>query len=150
MNRFEAPDPLRLLVVNRDDHVNRRLARAAAETELFAPAERLNDGRFALEQIVERIEAKAAAPDLVITGGFLTGLNGFQLVRELRRYEQARCIFTAMLTALGDPLEHDAAENAGCDFFLRTPTTPGEYSALLLSLANRCLTRISPPNGMLG
>lgn len=150
MNRFDVPDLLWLLIVNRDDHVRRGLEVAAANTGLFATVQQMSDGRFALEQILERIEGKAGVPDLVVAGLSLSGLNGFQLIRELGRHEETRHIFIAMLTAAGDPLEQDTAENAGCDFFLRTPETPEEYSAFMLAVANRCLTRIKPPNSLLG
>lgn len=143
---IEASAHLGLLLVNRDEAVLRRLDSAARQTGCFGPTRTMTDGRFALEHLWQciRREKAATVPDVVVTGLQLGGLNGIQFIRELRRYDETRGLFIALLPAACGPLDQDAAENAGCDFFLKRPATVAGLEKALAGIAQRCVAKASP------
>jgi CheY-like chemotaxis protein len=77
-------------------------------------------------------------------------LSGNQLTRELRRSEELRRMFVAILSSTGGPLEQDAAETAGCDFFLRRPIVHEDLLDALHAIADRCGIKIMTPERLLG
>jgi CheY-like chemotaxis protein len=143
---IDAGGQLGLLLVHRDDAVLRQLETAAQQSGFFYSAIKMTDGRFALEHVWQCIrgERKNAVPDAVVAGVRLGGLNGVQFTRELRRYDETRGLFIALLPAMAGPLDQDAAENAGCDFFLRRPESTAGLAKAFASIAQRCRARASP------
>ena len=128
-----------LLIVDGDPDARRQLEEAAAATNLFWSIRAMADGRFALEHLWTCLDDTGPdAPDIVIANTDLPGLHGNQLTRELRRYEELRRTFVAILSSTGGPLEQDAAETAGCDFFLRRPVVPEDLLETLHAIAHRC------------
>lgn len=128
-----------LLIVEGDADVRRNLEEAARECNRFWSIRAMADGRFALEYLWTCLEKNSREiPDIVLANPELPGLNGIQLTRDLRRYEQLRRLFVAILSPRGGALEQDEAETAGCDFFLRRPTVRSELEGVLRSIANRC------------
>jgi CheY-like chemotaxis protein len=139
-------EQFRLMIIGADLEANRRVAEAAAKTRRFPFIREMSDGRFALEHIWDCIaDAREPLPDIMVVDFQLAGLNGVQLTRELRRYAETRDIFIAFLTGDGGALEQDAAESAGCDFFLHRPAEVTDLSATLISIANRCAAKANVP-----
>jgi len=140
-----------LLIVEGDAAARHRIEQAAANTGRFWSIRAMADGRFALEYLWSCLEqARRDVPDIIITNTHLPGLDGQQLTRELRRYDELRRSFVAVFSDTGDPLEQDVAETAGCDFFLRRPDDPAELSRELQAIANRCGTQAFAPERLLG
>lgn len=137
---------LSLLLVHRDEAMLRELDTAARKSGFFAPTLTMTDGRFALEHIWQCIrgEKNLPVPDAIVAGVRLGGLNGVQLTRELRRYDETRRLFIAIMPAMAGPLDQDAAENAGCDFFLKRPETLAGLAKAFAAIAQRCRAKASP------
>jgi CheY-like chemotaxis protein len=139
-----------VLIVEADPKVRRQLEEAATKSERFWSVEAMSDGRFALEHLWACLENPAKiAPDIVIANTQLPGLTGAQLTRELRRYEELRQTFVAILSGSGGAIEQDAAENAGCDFFLRRPKSPEDTVDALVAIACRCSMKAAAPERLL-
>jgi CheY-like chemotaxis protein len=139
-------EQFRLLIIGADLEANHRVAEAAAKTRRFPFILEMTDGRFALEHIWDCIEeTREPLPDIVVMDFQLAGLDGVQFTRELRRYAETRDIFMAFLAGAGGALEQDAAESAGCDFFLHRPAEATDLSAALISIANRCTAKANVP-----
>lgn len=137
---------LGLLLVHRDDEMLRELDTAARKSGFFDRTTTMTDGRFALEHVWQCIrgEKNFPVPDAIVAGVRLGGLNGVQFTRELRRYDETRELFIALLPAMAGPLDQDAAENAGCDFFLKRPSTLAGLAKAFASIAQRCRAKASP------
>jgi CheY-like chemotaxis protein len=139
-----------LLIVEADPQARQRLEEAAEATERFWSIQSMADGRFALEYLWTCLEkAVPEVPDIMIANTELPGLDGQQLTRQLRRYEELRGTFVAILSSTGGALEQDAAETAGCDFFLRRPESRADLLETLHAIANRCGTKASLPGRLL-
>lgn len=99
----------------------------------------MSDARFALEHVWECIEARPeAVPDVVVTDLRAGGLGGVQLTRELRRYAETRRMLIAFIASNGGPLDQDAAENAGADFFVQGPKSAQDLAPILVKIVQRC------------
>jgi DNA-binding response OmpR family regulator len=86
------------------------------------------DGRSGLARALE--EGYAA----IILDVMLPGLNGFDLLRELRRESQTPVV---MLTALGDEPDRIAGLEIGADDYLPKTTSPRELLARLRAVIRR-------------
>lgn len=128
-----------LLIVEGDIERRRELETAAELADRFWSIEAMADGRFALEHLWTCLEhAAMETPDILIANTTLPGIDGIGLTRALRRYEPLRPMFVALLSGTGAPQEQDAAETAGCDFYLRRPRERAELVRELHAIANRC------------
>lgn len=147
MLREEGPHArLRLMIVNADEGASRALEAAARATDRYWPIFRMSDARFALEHVWECIENRPdEVPDVVITDVRMGGLGGVQLTRELRRYAETRRMLIAFIASAAGPLDHDAADNAGADFFVLRPKTESEMASILVKISNRCIAMAPLP-----
>jgi CheY-like chemotaxis protein len=129
---------LRLLIVNGDEQKGRALEAAARATDRFDPIERMGDGRFALEHVWDCILNRPGdMPDVVITDLRVGGLGGVQLTRELRRYAETQKMLIAFIASGAGPLDQDAAETAGADYFVSWPKSDADSRTTLLKIAER-------------
>lgn len=144
-----------VLIVEGDPDARQAIEDAVEASGRFWSVTAMADGRFALEHLwncLEKAEGEEEAediPDIVISNTRLPGLDGVRLTRELRRYEELRRCYVAIFSATGDPLEQDAVESAGCDFFLRLPKTKDDMVAALRAIANRCAVKAMKPARLL-
>ena len=146
MRAIRPHDKFALLIVHGDEELRRQFEVVAAGTERFWSIRCMADGRFALEYLWSCVEKNdPAVPDILITDLPVEGLNGIQLTRELRRFEELRQIFVALIVSSGGALEQDAAESAGSDFFLRQPRTSADLAGVFQAVANRCALKGSVP-----
>ena len=141
MLREEGPHArLRLLIVNGDENAARTLAATARATDRFQPIERMGDARFALEHVWDCIQHRPDdVPDVVITDLRAGGLGGVQLTRELRRYAETHKVLIAFIASGSGPLDQDAAETAGADFFVAWPKSDADLRPILIQIAERSL-----------
>lgn len=127
------------------------LEQAADDSDLFWSIRSMADGRFALEHIWACLgkSTRRGLPDIVITDVQVSGLNGIQLTRELRRHEEISPMYVAVLASSPTPEDQDAAETAGCDYFIRRPDTLETLAAALKSIAQACQAKATVPAKML-
>ena len=139
-----------LLIIDSGEASRRVLEHAAEQSGYFWSIRSMSDGRFALEHLWSCLETKNCdLPDIVLTELQVRGLNGIQLTREVRRYAELQRLFVALLCARASGTDQDAAETAGCDFFLRRRDTAEELNAALRAIAVRCGAKFEVPARML-
>jgi DNA-binding response OmpR family regulator len=117
---------VKILVV--DDERNLvKLIRGYLEREGYEVHEAL-DGNAALEK------AHSVEPDVVILDWMLPGMDGMEVLRELRRSSEAYII---MLTARTEEMDRIVGLTAGADDYLVKPFSPGELVARIRAMLRR-------------
>lgn len=117
---------VKVLVV--DDERNLvKLLRSYLEREGFEVHEAL-DGRTALEV------ARAVDPDVVILDWMLPGLDGVEVLRDLRRFSEA---YVIMLTARTEEVDRIVGLSTGADDYLVKPFSPRELVARVRAMLRR-------------
>ena len=117
---------IRVLVV--DDEKNLvNLLRGYLEREGFEVHEAL-DGPSAVEV------ARRVGPDLIVLDWMLPGLDGPQVLSELRRFSDA---YVIMLTARSEEVDKIVGLSAGADDYLTKPFSPGELVARIRAMLRR-------------
>ncbi len=86
------------------------------------------DGETGLE------EARRIQPDVVILDWMLPGLDGMEVLRELRRFSEA---YVIMLTARTEEVDRIVGLSAGADDYLTKPFSPGELVARVRAMLRR-------------
>lgn len=86
------------------------------------------DGAAGLEA-TRRVE-----PDVVILDWMLPGLDGMEVLRELRRFSEA---YVIMLTARTEEVDRIVGLSAGADDYLTKPFSPGELVARVRAMLRR-------------
>jgi DNA-binding response OmpR family regulator len=129
---------VRVLVVEDEENLL-ALIRSYLEREGFEVHEAL-DGRTALE-VARRVE-----PDVVVLDWMLPGLDGMEVLRELRRFSEA---YVIMLTARADEVDRIVGLSTGADDYLIKPFSPGELVARVRAMLRRPRGVASPAQGIL-
>jgi DNA-binding response OmpR family regulator len=117
---------LRLLVVEDDDHIRTAL-RWALEDEGYDVAEAVS-GEEAVAVVA------TAAPDLMVVDLMLGPMDGFDVIREVRRDHDLPII---VVSARADTLDIVAALEAGADDYVTKPFQVKEITARLRALRRR-------------
>jgi DNA-binding response OmpR family regulator len=117
---------IRVLVVEDEKNLV-ALLRKYLEREGFEVHEAL-DGHAAIEA------AGLAEPDVVILDWMLPGLDGVEVLRELRRSSEAYII---MLTARTEEVDRIVGLSTGADDYLTKPFSPGELVARIRAMLRR-------------
>ncbi len=86
------------------------------------------DGEAGLEA-ARRIE-----PDVVVLDWMLPGLDGMEVLREIRRFSEA---YVIMLTARTEEVDRIVGLSAGADDYLTKPFSPGELVARVRAMLRR-------------
>lgn len=86
------------------------------------------DGARALEHVA------AAIPDLVVLDVMLPGLNGFEVLRQIRDQSEVPVI---MLTARGEEVDRVVGLELGADDYLPKPFSPRELTARMRAVLRR-------------
>lgn len=111
-----------------DDEENLvRLLRGYLEREGFEVHEAL-DGRSALGAV------RALDPEVVVLDWMLPGLDGMEVLRELRRFSGA---YVVLLTARSEELDKIVGLSTGADDYLTKPFSPGELVARVRAMLRR-------------
>jgi DNA-binding response OmpR family regulator len=116
----------RVLVVE-DEKNLAALLRKYLERESFEVYEAL-DGHAALEA------SHTVDPDVVILDWMLPGLDGMEVLRELRRFSEA---YVIMLTARTEEVDRIVGLSTGADDYLTKPFSPGELIARIRAMLRR-------------
>jgi DNA-binding response OmpR family regulator len=124
--------PLRLLVVEDDDHIRTAL-RWALEEEGYDVAEAVS-GEDACAQVAER------PPDLMLLDLMLGAVDGFAVIREVRRRHDLPVV---VVSARADTHDIVAALEAGADDYVTKPFEVREITARLRALRRR----VAPAGG---
>ena len=117
---------IRVLVVEDEKNLV-ALLRKCLEREGFEVYEAL-DGPAAIEA------AGLAEPDVVVLDWMLPGLDGVEVLRELRRSSEA---YVIMLTARTEEVDRIVGLSTGADDYLTKPFSPGELVARIRAMLRR-------------
>jgi DNA-binding response OmpR family regulator len=117
---------VRILVVE-DERNLVNLLRGYLEREGFEVHEAL-DGNAALKT------ARSVEPDVVILDWMLPGMDGMEVLRELRRSSDT---YVIMLTARTEEMDSIVGLSAGADDYLTKPFSPGELVARIRAMLRR-------------
>ena len=90
-----------------------------------------SDGREALNS------AKADTPDVLILDVMLPGLDGYEILRQLRADQRSEALPILMLTAKGQREDRETAMEHGADLFMTKPFANSEIVAAVKELASR-------------
>ncbi len=88
------------------------------------------DGQQALDA------ALADAPDVVVLDVMLPGMDGYEVLRQLRSNQRAARTPVIMLTAKGQREDRETAIESGADLFITKPFANSEIIAAVKRLAN--------------
>ena len=113
----------KILVVD-DERKLVKLIRGYLEREGYEVHEAL-DGNAALEM------SRSVEPDVVILDWMLPGMDGIEVLRELRRSSEA---YVIMLTARTEEMDRIVGLSAGADDYLVKPFSPGELVARIRAM----------------
>jgi CheY-like chemotaxis protein len=118
----------KILIVD-DEASLRLLISATLEDDAFEIYE-AEDGISGLEM------AQKHKPDLVILDMMMPGITGLEVCQKLKSNPGTSKIKVLLLTAKGQQRDREAAWEAGVDFFLAKPFSPGK----LLMLVNEIVS----------
>ncbi len=119
----------RLLVV--DDEPNLLRAVAACLRAGGYDVSTARSGREALVQLAE------AVPDLVVSDVRMPGMDGYQLMRQLRGAPRTALVPIVFLTAKDETADRIEGFRAGVDAYLTKPFEPDELIAVVNGILNR-------------
>lgn len=119
----------RLLVVDDDPG----LLRAVAET-LRAEGYEVTTARRGAEALVRVAES---LPDLIVSDIRMPGMDGYELVRNLRASARAKLIPIVFLTAKDETADRIAGFRTGVDAYLTKPFEPDELVAVVANILKR-------------
>lgn len=120
---------MRVLVVEDDDAGRDMLARILGEADANVVA--VAGAREALAEFEARL------PDAVVTDLGMPMMDGFQLLKALRRMQGARAVPVIALTAFARPQDRSRAMEAGFDAYLTKPFEAGELLQTVARLTAR-------------
>ena len=80
--------------------------------------------------------ALADAPDVVVLDVMLPGMDGYEVLRQLRSSQRAARTPVIMLTAKGQREDRETAIESGADLFITKPFANSEIIAAVKRLAN--------------
>ncbi len=119
----------RLLVVDDDPGLLLAVSETLrAEGYEVATARR---GAEALVQVAQTI------PDLIISDIRMPGMDGYQLVRNLRSNARTRLVPIVFLSAKDETADRIEGFRAGVDAYVTKPFEPDELAAVVLAILNR-------------
>src|SRR5215208_2655383 len=117
---------IRVLVVEDEKNLV-ALLRKYLEREGFEVHDAL-DGETGLEV------ARRVKPDVVVLDWMLPGLDGMEVLRQLRRFSEA---YVIMLTARAEEVDRIVGLSTGADDYLTKPFSPGELVARIRAMLRR-------------
>jgi len=113
------------------------LVRGYLEREGYAIAT-AEDGVAAVEHV------RTERPDVVVLDVMLPGLDGFEVLRQIRTFSDA---YVLMLTARSDEMDRVVGLSVGADDYLIKPFSPRELVARVKALLRRPRAGAAAPTG---
>jgi DNA-binding response OmpR family regulator len=98
----------------------------------------VEDGPAAIEH------ARTGRPDVVVLDVMLPGLDGFEVLRQIRTFSNA---YVLMLTARADEVDRIVGLSVGADDYLTKPFSPRELVARIKALLRRPRSSAAAPAG---
>ena len=120
----------RIVLVDDDDNIAALLAANFEIDRRFELVGRARDGRAAIEMVQQ------LRPDAVLMDLHMPVLDGVAATRALLAQMPDACIIA--FTSSDDPVEHQAARDAGATAVLRKPFDPERFLDGLAAHAHRC------------
>ena len=120
--------PLRVLLVDDNRHVAEFLAVLLRSDG--------HDVCVAADGVAALAVVRTHRPEVILLDIGLPGMNGYEVARRLRAWEEAKHIFLAALTGYGRRDHADPCPEAGFDCHLVKPVEPADLRRLLASVAN--------------
>lgn len=90
--------------------------------------EKIYDGETALRKI------KDVKPDLILLDVLMPHLNGYEVCRRLKEYDETKFVPVILITAFGESEDRVKGLEVGADDFLTKPLNPNEMLARIRSL----------------
>jgi two-component system, chemotaxis family, CheB/CheR fusion protein len=116
-----------LLLVEDDSETRRMYAEFLSESfDVFQAA----DGREALTFLETRV------PALIITDHTLPGIDGFEMVRQMRANDSTRLVPVICLSGHGGRAHEERAREVGCNRVLEKPCAPEALARAARELAS--------------
>ena len=137
-------EKLRLLLVI-ENEISRGVIETAAEaSDMFGSIACAEDAHDALAQVWDYVQQESL-PDVIVADMEMTGCNGIELTRELRRHDETRPVFIALVAESTNELGRASAETAGADCFGAYSTSVPEMTEVLREIARRSIaaTRVA-------
>lgn len=106
----------------------------------------VRDGYYALDYLLQRKDYRdAERPDVILLDINLPRVNGFEVLRELKKNEDFCNIPVVILTTSRDPLDHTQCAALGADMCLTKPHAIREYKELIQRLMQWMKLRVIEP-----
>ncbi len=115
-----------VLVVDDEPHI-RTVLRGYLEAEGFAVSEAA-DGETAVRQV------RQAAPDLVLLDVMLPGIDGLEVLRQLRTFSD---VYVILVTARTEEVDKLVGLGVGADDYVTKPFSPREVAARVKAVLRR-------------
>jgi CheY-like chemotaxis protein len=139
---------IRMLLVE-DSLLHQQLTKRALQaTELEVELDIASDGSEALAYLNERgvgTEALRHLPDMILLDINMPGMDGLELLREIKNNPALRAIPIAMLTTSEAPRDIRAAYERGANAYLAKPDGFHEFREMLKELGQFWLKRAKLP-----
>jgi DNA-binding response OmpR family regulator len=126
----------RILLVD-DETPILELVRGYLEREGYSVSS-VEDGPSAVEHV------RAERPEVVVLDVMLPGLDGFEVLRQIRTFSDS---YVLMLTARGDEVDRIVGLSVGADDYLVKPFSPRELVARVKALLRRPRVAAAAPAG---
>ena len=117
----------RTILIVDDERKIRQLVRAYLEKDGFEVME-ASTGPEALEKV------KTHQPDLIVLDVMLPGLDGIEVLREIRTFSE---VYVVMLTAKSEEVDKLIGLSVGADDYLSKPFSPRELLARIKAVLRR-------------
>jgi DNA-binding response OmpR family regulator len=123
--------PLRVLVVDDDEAISDLVA--AALQKWGVNCEHANNGEMAINL------ARSVRPDILVLDVLMPKVDGFEVLRALKRDEKTKHIKIIMLTSCEDDSDNARGFGLGADDYVRKPFNPVDLTARVLRFQTECL-----------
>ena len=111
-----------------DDSVHNADVIGAQLTAEGYDVEKIYDGETALRKV------KDIQPDLILLDVLMPHLNGYEVCRRLKEYDETKFVPIILITAFGESEDRVKGLEVGADDFLTKPLNPNEMLARIRSL----------------
>jgi two-component system chemotaxis response regulator CheY len=125
------PESLRLLIVD-DMPAVRAIVRDMLEAQGFRHFQEAEDGESAWRMLRDSAEKEHLRPHLVISDWLMPGIDGLELVSNVRKLPAIRELPFLMITSQSDREHWLRAEDAGVSGFVVKPFDPQQLREQLL------------------
>ena len=91
-----------------------------------------NNGRDALDYLLDQSNHQDHSPHLIVLLDLnMPGVDGYQVLKEMKEDEMCRVIPVIILTTTNDPNEVQRCYDLGCNNFISKPVDPREFAKVI-------------------